>query len=124
MPNCSYNRNFRRSDRRTTLSSLNAHKSSMKPPPRPTIRTSVNLFLFMKLIALTISNPASSPCTLTGKNTQFYSRTAPLGNCYYIVNSSAGLRSYYTDLLRLSWYFAFPCGRKKAFLFKLSFNFS
>ena len=48
---------------RTTISSLKAHRSSMEPPPRPTMSTSASRCLFMKRIAWAMSPAAVFPCT-------------------------------------------------------------
>ena len=52
---------------RATISSLKAHKSSIDPPPLPTINTS-KLYWSALIICLTISGAASSPCTRAGKS--------------------------------------------------------
>ena len=49
-----------------TISSLNAQRSSIEPPPLPTIKTSISLNLFSSSIPLAISFAASSPWTFTG----------------------------------------------------------
>ena len=46
---------------RATLSSLNAQRSSMLPPPRPTIRTSLSARRFITRIACAICAAACSP---------------------------------------------------------------
>jgi hypothetical protein len=51
---------------RATRSSLNAQRSSMEPPPRPTITTSSSSRVARVARAATISPGASSPCTRTG----------------------------------------------------------
>ena len=48
-----------------TISSLNAHKSSIEPPPLPIIRTSTQFLELNNSIALEICFGASSPCTFT-----------------------------------------------------------
>ena len=53
---------------RATTSSLNAHKSSIDPPPRPTMRTSMSFIRFICFTASAISWAAPSPCTFTGCN--------------------------------------------------------
>ena len=50
-----------------THSSLKAHKSSIDPPPRPTISKSKSYSLAL-FICLTISSLASSPWTKQGNN--------------------------------------------------------
>ena len=52
-----------------TISSLNAHKSSIEPPPLPTIIVSACPHLFTDSIALAMLGAASSPCTRTGITT-------------------------------------------------------
>ena len=54
-----------------TLSSLNAHKSSIEPPPRPRIITSALPQLFASFRLLTISAAAASPCTSVGNMASF-----------------------------------------------------
>ena len=51
---------------RATISSLKAHKSSIEPPPLPTMRTSKSLILFICWIASDISSAEPSPWTFTG----------------------------------------------------------
>jgi exodeoxyribonuclease VII large subunit len=51
---------------RATISSLKAHKSSMEPPPLPTMRTSKSRILFICWIASDISSAEPSPLTFTG----------------------------------------------------------
>src|SRR5215813_11103969 len=51
---------------RATRSSLKAHRSSMEPPPRPTMITSSSTMVWRCARACTISPGASSPCTRTG----------------------------------------------------------
>ena len=41
-----------------TLSSLNAHNSSIEPPPRPTIKTSISPFYLPSSIAFTMEGAA------------------------------------------------------------------
>ncbi len=48
---------------RATTSSLNAHRSSIEPPPRPTISTSTSARSFAVRIACAMSAAAPSPCT-------------------------------------------------------------
>ena len=50
-----------------TISSLKAHKSSIEPPPRPSIITSTSDSL-ASLIILTIFSLAPTPCTKVGKS--------------------------------------------------------
>ncbi len=49
-----------------TISSLNAHKSSIDPPPRPTIIRSMFFSFSSALIPSTIDLAAPLPCTLAG----------------------------------------------------------
>ena len=49
-----------------TTSSLNAHRSSIEPPPRPTISTSTSARSFAVRIAPAISAAAPSPWTAVG----------------------------------------------------------
>ncbi len=49
-----------------TTSSLNAHKSSMPPPPRQTISTSISLRTEAVRMACAMLSPAPSPCTGVG----------------------------------------------------------
>lgn len=51
---------------RATVSSLNAHKSSMLPPPRQTISTSTSWRSAAWVMAATICAGAASPCTRVG----------------------------------------------------------
>ena len=51
---------------RATDSSLKAHKSSMEPPPLPTISTSAACRSLNQFMASTIMGGASGPCTSTG----------------------------------------------------------
>ena len=52
-----------------THSSLNAHKSSMEPPPLPTIITSIPIVSSFS-IPETILDAAPSPCTSAGYRTK------------------------------------------------------
>ncbi|CEV42025.1 Uncharacterised protein [Streptococcus pneumoniae] len=54
-----------------TISSLKAHNSSIEPPPRPTISTSISPISFAVRIACTIEGAADSPCTSTGNTITF-----------------------------------------------------
>ena len=54
---------------RTTGSSLKAQRSSIEPPPRPTISTSTGYFSLKKAMAAAICAAASSPWTSTGRKT-------------------------------------------------------
>src|SRR5207247_1807848 len=47
--------------------SLNAHRSSSEPPPRPTMRTSRPPSRFRSAIPSATSRPAPAPCTRTGR---------------------------------------------------------
>ena len=55
-------------ERFATLSSLNAHRSSIEPPPRPTISTS-RCSASRVWIARTILGAAPAPCTSAGQRT-------------------------------------------------------
>ena len=48
------------------ISSLNAHKSSILPPPRPTISVSTSFVALKYSIALTTLSAAPTPCTCAG----------------------------------------------------------
>ena len=51
---------------RATASSLNAHRSSIEPPPRQTISTSTSARALAEAIAAAISAAAPAPCTAHG----------------------------------------------------------
>ena len=56
-----------------TFSSLNGHKSSIEPPPRPKMMTSAPPHSFASRRERTISSAAFSPCTSVG-NTAIFTR--------------------------------------------------
>ena len=53
---------------RATSSSLNAHKSSNDPPPRPMIMTSTSFMVFKSRMPWAISFADPSPCTFAGRS--------------------------------------------------------
>ena len=53
---------------RATRSSLNAHRSSSEPPPRPVMSTSASACRLAYRMAPAISAGASVPCTRTGSS--------------------------------------------------------
>ena len=54
-----------------TISSLKAHNSSIEPPPRPTISTSISPHFIRCTNRLYNRGAADSPCTSTGNTITF-----------------------------------------------------
>ena len=65
MPYCGNHRHPALENRPRDISSLNAHRSSIEPPPRPTIITSTSACSNIR-IPCTILSAAPSPCTFAG----------------------------------------------------------
>jgi hypothetical protein len=80
---------------RTTTSSLNAHKSSEAPPPRPTIITSTWGIPLNVVIASAICSAAPSPWTGTGSDENIRDRTAATEDRHNIADRCPGARGHH-----------------------------
>ena len=81
-----------------TISSLNAHKSSMEPPPRPRMIISALPQSFASFRDLTISSAANSPCTNVG-NTAIFTRGSLLFAIWIISRTAAPVGDVITAMV-------------------------